>query len=97
VDAATLARALGVDRSFVYRHAAELGAVRIGGPQGRLRFDPQAARSASACSAGGRSQGRDASAEAKSAPKPRPGRRRSPNGAPKPGAVLAVRPRKAAR
>jgi hypothetical protein len=39
VDAATLARALGVDRSWVYAHAQELGGIRLGGPQGRLRFD----------------------------------------------------------
>ena len=39
VDAADLARALGVDRDWVYAHAAELGAIRLGGPRGRLRFD----------------------------------------------------------
>jgi predicted DNA-binding transcriptional regulator AlpA len=39
VDAAALARVLGVKRSWVYEHAGELGAVRLGGPQGRLRFD----------------------------------------------------------
>lgn len=39
VDAAALARVLGVKRSWVYQHAHELGAVRLGGPQGRLRFD----------------------------------------------------------
>ena len=39
VDAATLARMLGVDRSWVYAHAAQLGGIRLGGPQGRLRFD----------------------------------------------------------
>jgi predicted DNA-binding transcriptional regulator AlpA len=39
VDAAALARVLGVKRSWVYQHARELGAVRLGGPQGRLRFD----------------------------------------------------------
>lgn len=39
VDAAALARMLGVKRSWVYQHARELGAVRLGGPQGRLRFD----------------------------------------------------------
>lgn len=36
VDARTVARALGVSDKSVYRHAAELGAVRIGR---RLRFD----------------------------------------------------------
>jgi hypothetical protein len=39
VDAAKVARALGVERDWVYAHARELGAVRLGGPQGRLRFD----------------------------------------------------------
>jgi len=30
---------LGVEREYVYQHAAELGAVRLGkGPKGRLRF-----------------------------------------------------------
>jgi len=39
VDATTVARMLGVDRDWVYAHAAELGAVRLGGPRGRVRFD----------------------------------------------------------
>jgi hypothetical protein len=39
VDAATVARMLGVERDWVYAHADALGAVRLGGPQGRLRFD----------------------------------------------------------
>jgi hypothetical protein len=45
VDAATLAAELGVDRSWVYAHRDELGAVRLGaGSKPRLRFDPEAAR-----------------------------------------------------
>jgi hypothetical protein len=44
VDAAELARRLGTDRSWVYSHAKELGAIRLGnGPKARLRFDPEAA------------------------------------------------------
>jgi hypothetical protein len=44
IDAAELARRLGVDRSWVYTHAIELGAVRLGdGPRPRLRFDPRLA------------------------------------------------------
>lgn len=44
VDAAELARRLGTDRSWVYSHAEELGAIRLGtGPKARLRFDPDAA------------------------------------------------------
>lgn len=42
VDAAEIARRFGTDRAWVYSHAAELGAVRLGdGPKARLRFDPQ--------------------------------------------------------
>ncbi len=40
VDAATVARALGVRRDWVYAHADQLGAIRLGGGRGRLRFDP---------------------------------------------------------
>lgn len=48
VDAAALARRLGVDRGWVYRHARELGAVRLGsGPRAPLRF-PQDATPAAA-------------------------------------------------
>lgn len=39
VDAAVVARELGVERDWVYSHAKELGAIRLGGPRGRLRFD----------------------------------------------------------
>jgi hypothetical protein len=39
VDAATLAAEFGVERDWVYAHAEELGALRLGGPKGRLRFD----------------------------------------------------------
>jgi hypothetical protein len=41
VDAAAVAAMLGVTRGWVYEHAAELGAVRLGsGARPRLRFDP---------------------------------------------------------
>ena len=44
VGAAELARRLGVDRSWVYSHAIELGVVKLGdGPRARLRFDPEIA------------------------------------------------------
>jgi len=44
VDAAELARRLGIERSWVYTHAIELGAVKLGsGRKPRLRFDPQIA------------------------------------------------------
>lgn len=45
VDAATLAVELGVERSWVYAHRAELGAIQLGtGSKPRLRFDMAAAR-----------------------------------------------------
>ncbi len=44
LDAARLARLLGVTRQWVYEHANELGAVRLGdGSRPRLRFDPAVA------------------------------------------------------
>lgn len=40
VDAAAVAAMLGVTRGWVYEHASELGAVRLGaGTRPRLRFD----------------------------------------------------------
>jgi hypothetical protein len=39
VDATTIAQLLDVDRDWVYAHAKQLGAVRLGGERGRLRFD----------------------------------------------------------
>lgn len=40
VDAQTVASELRVERDWVYAHAHELGAVRLGdGPKARLRFD----------------------------------------------------------
>ncbi len=44
VDAATLADLLGVERSWVYAHAEQLHAVRLGGASGRLRFDVDVVR-----------------------------------------------------
>jgi hypothetical protein len=43
VDAARLAEWLGVERDWIYAHARSLGAIRLGGPRGRLRFDLQRA------------------------------------------------------
>jgi hypothetical protein len=44
VDAVELARLFGIERSWVYTHAIELGAVKLGsGAKPRLRFDPQIA------------------------------------------------------
>jgi hypothetical protein len=39
VDAAAVAEMLGVDRDWVYAHARDPGAIRLGGPRGRVRFD----------------------------------------------------------
>jgi hypothetical protein len=42
-----LARELGVSIDYVYAHAAELGAMRLGsGPKARIRFDLDEARQA---------------------------------------------------
>jgi hypothetical protein len=41
IDASEVARRFGVDRQWVYQHAQELGAVRLGdGDRPRLRFAP---------------------------------------------------------
>lgn len=97
VDAATLAGALGVDRSYVYAHADELGAVRLGGGlKPRLRFDLEAARVAMSRYASKQSHGSNASAGAEYGAPFAPRRRRLPNRLPEPGSVLAVRPRNAA-
>ena len=41
LTAAEVAERFGVDRSWVYAHARELGVVQLGaGPRPRLRFDP---------------------------------------------------------
>lgn len=41
IDATEIARRFGVSRDFIYDHADDLGAVRLGnGPKARLRFDP---------------------------------------------------------
>ena len=44
VDAAELAKRFAIERSWVYSHAIELGAVKLGsGAKPRLRFDPEIA------------------------------------------------------
>jgi hypothetical protein len=44
VDTAEVARRFNVSRAYVYEHADDLGAVRLGeGPRARLRFDPAVA------------------------------------------------------
>ena len=72
-----LAEWLAVTPGWVYEHASELGALRLGdGPKARLRFDVEAVKrrlSAASCSEGRRSMSRDAAPEAV---KPRRRRRR---------------------
>jgi excisionase family DNA binding protein len=47
VDARELAALLGVSVDYVYEHAAELGALRLGsGRKARIRFDADTARQA---------------------------------------------------
>jgi hypothetical protein len=58
VDARQLAIDLGVSLDYVYAHATELGAMRLGsGPKARIRFDLDRARRALETRAG-RSNGR---------------------------------------
>lgn len=67
VDAAEIARRFNVSTDFVYSHADQLGAVRLGdGPRPRIRFDPQlVAEKLTSCSASKGSETRKASSKAK--------------------------------
>jgi hypothetical protein len=58
VDAETVARYLDVERDWVYQHAVELGARRLGtGPKARLRFSlPELDERLRTCSLGRRSR-----------------------------------------
>jgi hypothetical protein len=76
VDAQQLAEHLGVARSFVYSHADQLGAKRLGGKRGRLRFDASEALAAFAA------------ASQPEQVKAKPRRRRAPAHA---GSILQVR------
>jgi hypothetical protein len=94
VDAQALAVVLGVSRDFVYEHADELGALRLGnGPKARLRFDVDAALS---CYGSERSQADTASVGGDSDDTPPPRRRRLPDRSPQPGSILPIRPRRKA-
>jgi hypothetical protein len=94
VSAAEVARELHCGRQWVYEHADELGARRLGdGPRGRLRFDLETVRAASVCLIGKRSHGPNPSTGAESATMREPRTRRLPNRLPEPGSILAVRPR----
>jgi hypothetical protein len=73
VDAGEIAGRHDLRREWVYAHADELGAIRLGaGERPRLRFDPEVvAERLAACSAGRRSQ-----APQEPAPARKPSRRR---------------------
>jgi hypothetical protein len=64
VDAAAVAAYLGVERSYVYEHADELGARRLGsGPRARLRFSlEEVVQRLASCSTGRRSETQDSPA-----------------------------------
>jgi hypothetical protein len=95
MSAAEVAHELNVGRQWVYEHAEELGARRLGdSPRGRLRFDLETVRTATACLMSKQSHGQDASAGAKSEDAPKRRERRLPNRLPEPGSILAVTPRK---
>lgn len=98
VDAGTVAAVLGVSRAWVYEHADELGGVRLGdGAKPRLRFDLNAARERMACSSSKRSQS-DSPNSGGGPPRRSPRRAsRLPLGVPKPGSILTIRPREAAK
>jgi hypothetical protein len=88
---AELADWLGVERSFVYEHADELGALRLGtGPRARLRFDVEEVarrlREHGTCSAG---RGSDEPNPAREAVK----RRRGPKRMGTSGELLPIRGR----
>lgn len=57
IDVAEVARRFSLSPDYVYRHAAELGVVKIGsGPKARLRFDPHKVVEALSGSSGEESQ-----------------------------------------
>jgi hypothetical protein len=69
-SARRVAEHLGVTPDYVYEHASELGAIRIGtGPAARLRFDPTIVRSRLAAQNGSRR--RPASQARRSEPEPK--------------------------
>jgi hypothetical protein len=99
LSASALAEALGLSRSWVYEHADELGAMRIGsGSKARLRFDAEQARMALSGPTdrfgSKRSDPADTSPRAKSRASHGRGRRSSTTGRPLPAADRgSLRPR----
>ena len=72
-DAAEVARELGVDRDWVYAHARDLGATRLGGDRGRWRFDLARIRRDLACPVGQQGPLRHSTAALSAAAKKRRG------------------------
>jgi hypothetical protein len=67
VTVAELATWLQVERSYVYTHAEELGALRLGsGPRARLRFDLDEVRRRISCEVGRESEPPDTASQAAS-------------------------------
>jgi hypothetical protein len=65
VTVAELASWLQVEPSYVYEHADELGAMRLGnGPKARLRFDPEDVKRRISCEGGRESVRPDAASQA---------------------------------
>lgn len=89
VDAKTLAKHLGVDRGWVYRHADKLGALRH---DGLLRFDLETATQATRCPLGEQSHANNGHNDAAAGARRRRGRGLSANGLPAPGSVLPIEP-----
>ena len=97
LSASELARHLGVTRPWVYEHAVELGARRLGdGPRARLRFDLDTALAAGVRRRGWCSVGNEPSPAAESGSASPPRRTRRSKRPSQPGSVLAIRPRKEA-
>jgi hypothetical protein len=72
VTVAEVADRLGVSRGYVYDHALELGAMRLGtGPKARLRFDLDEVRRRISCEGGRESVEPDAASNAVSRRRPR--------------------------
>jgi hypothetical protein len=97
VGVRAVAAELGLSEWFVYEHADELGVRRLGtGPKAPLRFDLEEVRRATVCSGSKRSDGEALSNGGRSTRATGKAKRRSPNGSPKPGSILAVRDRNGA-
>ena len=95
VDPSQLAVILGVSRCWVYEHATQLGAMRLGsGKKARLRFDPVAAREVLSCWGSRQSPSENPSNGGDSQPSQARRGGRRPQRRPQPGQILVPRPRR---